>query len=116
MVRKCLSLCFITIRELLDRPTDPMAVRLFVLQAQYRKPIDFTDEAVFSANNGWNTLKGYFWLPVRFPAGWESRGAEDLRLPQIPHLSSLSLPLPEVVSAFKRQDDDLNFSWVSNFV
>jgi len=26
----------ITIRELLDRPTDPMAVRLFVLQAQYR--------------------------------------------------------------------------------
>jgi len=27
---------FITIRELLDRPTDPMAVRLFVLQAQYQ--------------------------------------------------------------------------------
>jgi len=55
---------FITIREL-DRPTDPMAVRLFVLQAQYRKPIDFTDEAVFSAN----THQGrYFWLPVRFLA------------------------------------------------
>jgi len=27
---------------------DLMAVRLFVLQAQYRKPIDFTDEVVFS--------------------------------------------------------------------
>jgi len=38
---------FITIRELLDRPTDPMAVRLFVLQ--YRKPIDFTDEAMAAA-------------------------------------------------------------------
>jgi cysteinyl-tRNA synthetase len=39
---------FITIRELLDK-YDPMAVRLFILQAQYRKPIDFTDE--------WATLK-----------------------------------------------------------
>ena len=48
---------FITIRELLDRPVDPMAVRLFVLTAQYRKPIDFTDEAIQAATNGWNTLK-----------------------------------------------------------
>lgn len=48
---------FITIRELLDRPTDPMAVRLFVLQAQYRKPIDFTDEAIARAEEGWKTLK-----------------------------------------------------------
>src|SRR6478672_63449 len=48
---------FITIRELLDRSVDPMAVRLFVLMAQYRKPIDFTDEAIASAQNGWNTLK-----------------------------------------------------------
>ncbi|MBW4639808.1 MAG: cysteine--tRNA ligase [Gloeocapsa sp. UFS-A4-WI-NPMV-4B04] len=48
---------FITIRELLDRPTDPMAVRLFVLMAQYRKPIDFTDEAIAAATNGWHTLK-----------------------------------------------------------
>ncbi|MEW5857013.1 MAG: cysteine--tRNA ligase [Cyanobacteriota bacterium] len=48
---------FITIRELLDRGVDPMAVRLFVLTAQYRKPIDFTDEAIQAATNGWNTLK-----------------------------------------------------------
>lgn len=48
---------FITIRDLLDRGVDPMAVRLFVLQAQYRKPIDFTDEAIASATNGWHTLK-----------------------------------------------------------
>jgi cysteinyl-tRNA synthetase len=48
---------FITIRSLLDRPTDPMAVRLFVLQAQYRTPIDFTDEAITAAENAWNTLK-----------------------------------------------------------
>jgi cysteinyl-tRNA synthetase len=34
-----------------------MAVRLFVLMAQYRKPIDFSDDAIESATNGWNTLK-----------------------------------------------------------
>lgn len=48
---------FITIRELLDRGVDPMAVRLFVMMAQYRKPIDFTDEAILAATNGWHTIK-----------------------------------------------------------
>ncbi|MBV6623242.1 MAG: cysteine--tRNA ligase [Rivularia sp. (in: Bacteria)] len=48
---------FITIRQLLDKGVEPMAVRLFVLTAQYRKPIDFTDEAITAATNGWNTLK-----------------------------------------------------------
>ncbi|MBW4642451.1 MAG: cysteine--tRNA ligase [Goleter apudmare HA4340-LM2] len=48
---------FTTIRDLLDRGVDPMAVRLFVLQAQYRKPIDFTDEAIAAATNGWHTLQ-----------------------------------------------------------
>lgn len=48
---------FTTIRELLDRPLEPMVVRLFILQAQYRKPLDFTDEAIASAENGWATLK-----------------------------------------------------------
>ena len=48
---------FITIRDLLDKGVEPMAVRLFVLTAQYRKPIDFTDEAIQAATNGWNTLQ-----------------------------------------------------------
>jgi cysteinyl-tRNA synthetase len=48
---------FTTIRDLLDRGVDPMAVRLFILQAQYRKPIDFTEEAIEAATNGWETLK-----------------------------------------------------------
>jgi len=47
---------FITIRELLDK-YEPMAVRLFILQAQYRKPVDFTDEALSTATNSWETLK-----------------------------------------------------------
>lgn len=50
---------FTTIRQLLDAPNapHPMAVRLFVLQANYRKPIDFTAESIESAKNSWNTLK-----------------------------------------------------------
>jgi cysteinyl-tRNA synthetase len=56
---------FTTIRQLLDEPLevlggdrfDPMALRVFVLQAQYRKPIDFTGEAISAAQNSWNTLK-----------------------------------------------------------
>ena len=48
---------FTTIRELLDSGVEPMAVRLFILQAQYRKPVDFTDDAIAAATNGWETLK-----------------------------------------------------------
>jgi cysteinyl-tRNA synthetase len=47
---------FTTIRSLLET-TDPMVVRLFVLQAHYRSPIDFTDDAIAAAENGWRTLK-----------------------------------------------------------
>ncbi len=49
---------FTTIRDLLDKKgVNPMVVRFFVLQASYRKPIDFTDDALIAAENGWNTLK-----------------------------------------------------------
>jgi cysteinyl-tRNA synthetase len=49
---------FTTIRDLLDQKgVDPSVVRFFVLQASYRKPIDFTNDAITAAENGWNTLK-----------------------------------------------------------
>ncbi|MDJ0534625.1 MAG: cysteine--tRNA ligase [Xenococcaceae cyanobacterium MO_207.B15] len=48
---------FITIRDLLDKSVEPMAVRLFILQTHYRKPVDFTKEAIESATHGWETLK-----------------------------------------------------------
>ena len=37
---------FTTIRALLDSGISPMTLRLFVLQAHYRKPLDFTAEAL----------------------------------------------------------------------
>jgi cysteinyl-tRNA synthetase len=39
------------------KAVEPMAVRLFVFMAQYRSQIDFTEEAIASARNGWQTLK-----------------------------------------------------------
>ncbi len=55
---------FTTIQDLLTgnwsgypQPIDPMAIRLFVLQAHYRKPLDFTKAAIIAAEKGWQTLK-----------------------------------------------------------
>lgn len=93
---------FITIRELLDRPTDPMAVRLFVLTAQYRKPIDFTDEAIQAATNGWNTLKEGLLFGHKFgqQLGWEDT---SITVPQSPVANSYTEKFQTAV------DDDLNF-------
>lgn len=88
---------FITIRELLDRPTDPMAVRLFVLMAHYRKPIDFSDRALESAQNGWETLKEGLLFGARYGEllGWSSNGK----------------PILEAVERFQvAVNEDFNFS------
>lgn len=64
---------FITIRDLLER-VEPMAVRLFILQAHYRKPLDFTDEALEAATNGWHTLREGLLFGHRYgeQLGWNS--------------------------------------------
>ncbi len=46
---------FKTIRSLLEY-YHPMAVRLFILQAHYRQPIDFTEEAMESATKSYNLI------------------------------------------------------------
>ena len=48
---------FTTIQALLDEGINPMALRLFVLQAHYRKPLDFTREAMAAAASGWEGLE-----------------------------------------------------------
>jgi cysteinyl-tRNA synthetase len=64
---------FITIRDLLDRPVEAMAVRLFILQAHYSKPVDFTDEALAAATNGWQTLREGLLFGSRYGErlGWQ---------------------------------------------
>ncbi|MBN4002979.1 cysteine--tRNA ligase [Nostoc sp. LPT] len=88
---------FTTIRELLDRGVDPMAVRLFVLTAQYRTPIDFTDEAIAAATNGWHTLKEGLLFGYQYgkKLGWK--------------VGNASL-LPETVERFQETlNNDFNF-------
>jgi cysteinyl-tRNA synthetase len=94
---------FTTIRDLLEgnwsdypQPVDPMAIRLFVLQAHYRKPLDFTKDAIVAAENGWQTLKELLTLD------WQRLNLS----PQMPIPSELD---PESVNRFQTaMDDDLN--------
>jgi cysteinyl-tRNA synthetase len=95
---------FITIRDLLDRPVDPMAVRLFVLMAHHHKPIDFSDDALESATNGWHTLKEglLFGYQHGERLGWMPDGVGAT------HTSSLQ---DAVVERFNEAvDDDFNFA------
>ncbi len=73
---------FTTIRQLLDAPEgpDPMALRLFVLQAQYRKPLDFTPDAIAAAKNSWQTLKGGLLFGHQFAEQLNWRDPEDVQL------------------------------------
>ncbi|MDM7953758.1 MAG: cysteine--tRNA ligase [Cyanobium sp. CZS 25K] len=63
---------FTTIRALLESGVSPMTLRLFVLQAHYRKPLDFTGEALAAAATGWKGLDAALGLGERHGAalGW----------------------------------------------
>ena len=49
-----------------SKAVEPMAVRLFVFMAQYRSQIDFTEEAIASAKNGWNTINEGLLFGLRY--------------------------------------------------
>ena len=48
---------FTTIRDLLKGGVSAMTLRLFILQAHYRKPLDFTSKSIEAASIGWERLK-----------------------------------------------------------
>jgi cysteinyl-tRNA synthetase len=89
---------FITLRDLLDK-VEPMVVRLFILQAHYRKPLDFTDEGLEAARNGWHTLKEGLLFKEHYgkQLGW------DEHLPQQSD-EKIKQRFAEIV------DDDFNFA------
>lgn len=91
---------FTTIRDLLEK-VDSMAVRLFVLQGHYRKPLDFTDEALEAATNGWHTLKEglLFGWSYGEKFGWNLDFA-----PLTPDANDLTKQFRDSV------DDDFNFA------
>jgi cysteinyl-tRNA synthetase len=90
---------FITIRKLLEKH-EPMAVRLFILQAQYRKPVDFTEEALRTAQNSWETLQEGLLFGHQY--------GKQLGFTTTP---DPSLYDAEIVNRFKDAvDDDFNFA------
>lgn len=87
---------FTTIRALLDSGVAPMTLRLFVLQAHYRKPLDFTAEALAAAASGWKGLQAALGLGNRL--GWPAAG-------DAPSDADLADSRGRFVAAM---DDDLN--------
>lgn len=96
---------FTTIRQLLGSPQgpEPMALRLFLLQGQYRKPVDFTPAAMVAANNSWHTLEEGLGFGQRFgpQLGWAT-GAIAAPNPAIDRQS------PPVQAFTTAMDDDFN--------
>ena len=107
---------FTTIRQLLDgeNAPEPMAVRLFVLQAHYRKPIDFTEEAIASAKNGWETLKEGLLFGQKYgkDLGWVPHGLERGCAPHgLERGCTDDRDVAESVARFRvAMDDDFNTS------
>ena len=103
---------FTTIRDLLEgrwtgypQPVEPMAVRLFVLQGHYRKPLDFTKDAIAAAVNSWQTLKAGLLFGDHHAAalGWSDTTIQSL--PQVPSPNA-----PWIERFQTAMDDDLNTS------
>jgi cysteinyl-tRNA synthetase len=101
---------FTTIRDLLGgrwpeypQPVDPMAVRLFVLQGHYRKPLDFTKDAIAASINSWQTLKAGLLFGDRHGTslGWSAANLQPF--PQEPSSDTSWMEQFQTT-----MDDDLN--------
>jgi cysteinyl-tRNA synthetase len=96
---------FTTIRALLESGVSPMTLRFFVLQAHYRKPLDFVAAALEAAATGWKGLHAALALGTRHGEvlGWA--GAAGL---------APNALAPELAASRERfiaaMDDDLNTS------
>ncbi|PZV16436.1 MAG: cysteine--tRNA ligase [Pseudanabaena sp.] len=97
---------FKTIRDLFVL-FDPMAIRLFILQAQYRQPIDFTEDAINAATKGWETIRDGMLFAADFRAklGWQNI--------EIPFRDDVV----EAIACFEEaMDDDFNTSVAMSYV
>jgi len=100
---------FTTIRALLDSGVSAMTLRLFTLQAHYRKPLDFTADALEAAATGWKGLNAALGL-----ATLATSSADPAAItPAAPASDPAALPrdLAETRQRFAAaMDDDLNTS------
>ncbi len=102
---------FTTIRALLESGLSAMALRLFVLQAHYRKPLDFTAEALEAATTGWKGLNSALKLGETHAAalGWSDQTPISVEAVQAG--LSANGPFEALEQRFiAAMDDDLNSS------
>ena len=99
---------FTTIRALLESGVSPMTLRLFVLQAHYRKPLDFTAAALEAAATGWKGLNAALGLAA--PGGVDGASHPWATPPSEPPQEGAGWPeLTEARGRFQAaMDDDLN--------
>ncbi|HEY9879887.1 MAG TPA: cysteine--tRNA ligase [Leptolyngbyaceae cyanobacterium] len=102
---------FTTIRQLLDSPDgpEPMVIRLFLLQGQYRKPVDFTADAIASAQNSWNTLIEGLLFGYQYGKhlGWPDVDDKDFGNPAAMRIDRDSAAVQDFQTVM---DDDFNTS------
>ncbi len=97
---------FTTIRALVESGVSAMTLRLFVLQAHYRKPLDFTPEALDAAATGWKGLNAA--LKLTAATGPVPQNANEPH-PEIPQVGDV--PWADARSRFAvALNDDLNTS------
>jgi cysteinyl-tRNA synthetase len=65
---------------LLERPYSPMTIRFFILQAQYRSTLDFSNEALQAAEKGYKRMMEAVATAQKLTA---TEGAEDLGIKKI---------------------------------
>jgi cysteinyl-tRNA synthetase len=97
---------FKTIRDLVQH-FDPMAIRLFILQAQYRQPIDFTEDAINASTKGWETIRDAMLFANDFgnKLGWQNI--------EIPSRNKVA----DKITGFEEaMDDDFNTSVALSYV
>ncbi len=102
---------FTTIRALLDSGLSAMALRLFVLQAHYRKPLDFTAEALEAATAGWKGLNAALRLGESHAAALHWSHSAPLIHEAVRAQWNGESPLADFKQRFMAaMDDDLNSS------
>src|SRR2546425_2871768 len=80
---------FLAARDLREQGVDAAAVRLLFWQTHYRKPLDFTDEALAAAGEGVRRL-GEFHARLAGAAGERGRGGGGLA----PPAAAVQAPVP----------------------
>ncbi len=103
---------FTTIRALLNNGVSPMTLRLFILQAHYRKPLDFTNESIAAASKGWARLNSALCVGLKNhqQLNWPKPEAQEQTFSNLKKYisdESLSNSCQQFIDAL---DDDLNTS------